>query len=506
MYPKIQELSSEMIKQNALSNLASRLWGILSLFLFVPFYIKYLGSTGFGYIAFYNTLLALFAFADLGFSAAITREFARLSSGDPESEAKKANLLHSYQIIYLLISVSVAFCIICASPWIAHQWLLPNSAFEVKTLVIFMGTCIAIQLPTNLYVGALMGAEKQVLANGLQILWGIIRSAGVIPVLIFISNDVNTFFIWQLLCNIVYLLALYYFVWKYLPVSSRRFDLAIIKKTYHYAFGMAGMSLLASFATQIDKIIVSKGYTIESVGHYSLASTLSLVPLILITTLAKAVFPKFTRLHEQKCYDELKDFYLLLTKLAVVILVPLSFIFAFFGFTLVKVWTGSDVVANSIQYVIVFLVLGQMLQSLTVLPFHLSLSFAYIRINLIFSFLMIIVSPVIYYLFLTGYGITGVSISVFITIVTVFVPYMYLLHQRLLNATFTSWFKLNIIVLSVCGLIIYMFSVMDWLDSNSILKSTYHAFFAWLAMCIASMLATGMRNKKTIIYVLNSLR
>lgn len=506
MHPKIQELSSEMIKQNALSNLASRIWGIVSLFLFVPFYIKYLGSTGFGYIAFYNTLLALFAFADLGFSAAITREFARLSGGDTESELKKANLLHSYQIIYLVISVSVAFCIIYASPWIAHQWLLPNSAFEVKTLVIFMGTCIAIQLPTNLYVGALMGAEKQVLANGLQILWGIVRSVGVLPVLIFISNDVNTFFIWQLLSNIVYLLALYYFVWKSLPVSSRRFDSAIIKKTYHYAFGMAGMSLLAAFATQIDKIIVSKGYTIESVGHYSLASTLSLVPLILITTLAKAVFPKFTRLHEQKRYDELKDFYLILTKLAVVILVPLSFIFAFFGFTLVKVWTGSEVVASNIQYVVVFLVLGQMLQSLTVLPFHLSLSFAYIRINLIFSLLMIIETPALYYLFLTGYGITGVSISIFITILTVFIPYMYLLHQRLLNATFHSWFKLNISVLGVCGLTMYLLSLLGWLDSNSILKSTYHALFAWLVMCAASMLITGIRNKKTISYVLNSLR
>ncbi|ENL0178218.1 polysaccharide biosynthesis family protein, partial [Escherichia coli] len=59
-----------MIKRNALSNLVGRIWGIISLFIFIPFYISYLGSTGYGYIGFYNTLVALLAFADLGFSAA----------------------------------------------------------------------------------------------------------------------------------------------------------------------------------------------------------------------------------------------------------------------------------------------------------------------------------------------------------------------------------------------------------------------------------------------------
>lgn len=495
-----------MIKQNALSNLASRMWGIISLFIFVPFYIKYLGSSGFGYIAFYNTLLALFAFADLGFSAAITREFARLSNGTIESEIKKANLLHSYQIIYLLISVAVALVIITVSPWVAQHWLVPNESFEVKNLVVFMGICISIQLPTNLYIGALMGAEKQVLANGLQIIWGIIRSMGVLPVLHYISKDLNTFFIWQLVCNVIYLIALYYFVWKYLPVNKRRFNYQVIKSTYHYAFGMAGMSLLASFATQVDKIIVSKGYTIDTVGHYSLAGTLSLIPLILITTLAKAVFPKFTRLYEQKRFDELNVFYLILSKFAAVILVPLSFTLAFFGLTLVSIWTGSSLIAKEIQYVVIFLMLGQTLQALTVLPFHLSLSFAYIRINLFFSVIMILECPLLYYLFFKKGGVTGVSISVFVTVLTVFGPYMYFLHNKLIRSSFSHWMKTNVIVLCSCGFIIYLLHTIHMLENTNVYRAIFNAIIAWLLMSIISMLVTGIRSKKSVRQILTSLR
>lgn len=497
-----------MIKQNALSNLVARIWGIFSLFIFVPFYIKYLGSSGFGYVAFYNTLLALFAFADLGFSAAITREFARLSDNNSESQLKKTNLLHSYQIIYIIISLTVACLIIFSAPWIAEKWLIPNETFDVKKLVMFMGLCIAIQLPTNLYVGAMMGEEKQVLANGLQILWGIVRGLGVIPVLAFISNDVNTFFLWQLISNVVYLFSLYFLAWHFREEKSRKFDKELIKHTYKYAFGMAGMSLLATFATQVDKIIVSKEFSIDAVGHYSLASTLSLIPLILITTLAKAVFPKLTRLYEKNLQEELKDFYIVLTKLAATTLIPLSFVLAFFGYTIVRLWTGSLSVAEEVQYVIIFLAFGQMLQSLTVLPFHLSLSHAYVKLNLIFSCWMVIESPLIYYFILSksAHGLASVSLSILITLTTTFFPYMYFLHKKLMPSIFNTWLKMHLKIIAACSIVIFLFSEMNMLDTASIIQSIIHALVVWIVLMIITMWIVGLKNKNALQKIMKSLR
>ncbi len=497
-----------MIKQNALSNLAARVWGIISLFIFVPFYIKYLGSSGFGYIAFYNTLLALFAFADLGFSAAITREFARLSDNTLESQLKKTNLLHSYQIIYAIIALMVAFSIIYLAPWIAEKWLIPNEFFDVKKLVMFMGLCIAIQLPTNLYVGAMMGEEKQVLANSLQILWGLVRGLGVLPVLAFISNDVNTFFIWQLISNLIYLLSLYFLAWHFREGKNRRFDKGLIKNTYKYAFGMAGMSLLATFATQVDKIIVSKEFSIDAVGHYSLASTLSLIPLILITTLAKAVFPKLTRLYDKNLKEELKEFYLILTKFAAIALIPLSFVLAFFGYSIIRLWTGSALVAEEVKYVITFLVFGQMLQSLTVLPFHLSLSHAYVRLNLIFSLCMVIESPLLYYFILskTAHGLSGVSLSILITITTTFVPYMFCLHKKLMPTIFKMWILMHLKIITACSIIVFLFSKISMLDTDDIVQSSIHAFTLWILLLMNTMWIAGIKDKKSLKNIMYSLR
>lgn len=483
-----------MIKRNALSNLVGRLWGIVSLFAFVPFYISYLGSAGYGYIGFYNTLIAILAFADLGFSAATTREFARLSDGTVEHETEKARLLRSYEFLYLLISAIVALVIFLGANWIAHRWLISEPGTNVSHLIMLMGFSIALQLPTNLYVGALMGSEKQVLANGLQIGWGLIRSAGVLPVLHYISNDLQTFFIWQLLCNLIFLVVLYTLTWRKIKSTNKKFSTSILKKTYKYALGMAGMGVLASFATQIDKILVTKSFAIEIVGYYSLAATLALIPLILITTLAKAAFPRLTRFKEKNQFDDLKTLYLKLCKIANIAILPLAIVLACYSHSIILIWTHSVAIADSTSAIVSLLMLAQGIQALTVLPFHLSLSYAYVRINLFFSALMIIEIPCVYYLLMTNKGASDIALSVLITVVTVFIPYMYLLHSRLVPGVFRRWFTEIILTSTVCAIAIYIMTEVGIRDGHNLIISVINGIITWFVLTILIFLTLGLRR------------
>ncbi|PHM22107.1 lipopolysaccharide biosynthesis protein [Xenorhabdus ehlersii] len=492
-----------MIKLNALSNFLGRLWGIFSLFSFVPFYIHYLGNEGFGYIGFYNTLIALLAFADLGFSAATTREFARFSTGSVEHENSCADLLRTYEILYLALCVLLSLGILLSAHWIANDWLIQiKNGIDTTFLVFLMGISIVLQLPANLYIGALMGGEKQVLANGLQIGWGILRVAAVLPVLHYSENKLNAFFIWQIICNMIFFAVLYLMTWRSIKFTKRKFNLQVLRDTYKYALGMAFIGILSTIATQSDKLIISKNFTIDVVGQYSLAATLSLIPFILITTLAKAVFPKLTRIKESGDSQELNVFYSRLSKLSCIAILPLSLVLAAYAFDIVRIWTNSSQIAIQMQTVVYFLLLAQAIQALTVLPFHLTLSFAYIKINLVFCIVIMILIPLLYFSWFHIYQVNGVALSVLVTVLIIFIPYMYLVHKRLVADILSMWLKDNILAIIVSVVAVGIMKKYFYIPNGNIIFIAIQSIWMWLINVLLVSYAVGIRTKEQLISLL----
>ena len=66
-------------KVNIAANYFGSGWTALSLYICVPFYIKFLGVENYGLIGFYAVLQSVFAFAYFGMIQTLGREMARLS-------------------------------------------------------------------------------------------------------------------------------------------------------------------------------------------------------------------------------------------------------------------------------------------------------------------------------------------------------------------------------------------------------------------------------------------
>ena len=65
-----------------ISNYVGKIWNLLSVFLFIPLYIHYLGIENYAVIGFYSLVLGIISFADAGMSSAITKELSSNSSID----------------------------------------------------------------------------------------------------------------------------------------------------------------------------------------------------------------------------------------------------------------------------------------------------------------------------------------------------------------------------------------------------------------------------------------
>ena len=147
------------------SNYGGRLWGLFSVFLFIPYYIRFLGMEAYAVIGFYSLLLGIISFADAGLSSAITREFAANNTNHYRYNIFVL-LERKYQIICLLL---VAL-ILLFSPVIANKWLTTNN-LDSKSLIYFIrliGVGVSIQLISSFYFGALFGLDIQVQANHLS--------------------------------------------------------------------------------------------------------------------------------------------------------------------------------------------------------------------------------------------------------------------------------------------------------------------------------------------------
>jgi hypothetical protein len=115
-----------------------------------------------------------------------------------------------------------------------------------------MGIAIGFLWPSFLYIGGLMGLQKQVSLNVINVIISTVRAIGMILILTYISPTIQTFFFWQIAINLIQTLLTAVILWKSLPKSttSPKFDKKILNRLKSYAMGIAGITLIGMICIQ----------------------------------------------------------------------------------------------------------------------------------------------------------------------------------------------------------------------------------------------------------------
>ncbi len=115
---------------------------------------------------------------------------------------------------------------------------------EIKNAVMLMGLVIALRFIEGIYKGALLGLQKQVAVNVVNVLIATMRYGCVTAVLAWYVSSITVFFAWQALTSVISLAALLLLVYKTLPKppSFPRFSSTAIKKIWRFAGGMLGIT------------------------------------------------------------------------------------------------------------------------------------------------------------------------------------------------------------------------------------------------------------------------
>jgi len=431
-----------MIRQNIIANFIGRAWGIVSVYLFIPLYLKFLGIEAFGLVGFYSTLLGVLVFADMGLTATLSREMARLSVLK-DTAGKMRDLLRTYESVYLFISLALASIIWVFAPFIAERWLRADTLAprEIAAAIRLMGIAIALQLPSGLYNGGLLGLQKQVLSNSVQIAWGVLRGVGAVLVLWLFSPTIFAFAFWQLFSNAVYCFAVRLSLWRALPCADPRprFNRMLIRDTWRYAAGMTGMTFIGILLMQTDKLVVSKMLPLEILGYYTLACTVGSVPVMLANPIGIAVFPRLTGLVAMGDRISLTEVYHRMCALVAVAVIPGSLTLALFANDFILAWTGSAAAAHLGGLVATLLLAGQLMQAIAGIPYYVALAHGNVRLYLYIGAVSIVLVVPLLIILIRKIGVVGAGLSWLVMNLCTLPLYLYFFHRQFLPGELRRW-------------------------------------------------------------------
>ena len=438
-----------ILKKNISANFAGSIWQAVMGLLFVPLYIKFMGVESYGLIGVFATLQGIFVLLDMGLSAALTREMARLSVL-PDREQEMRDLARSLEIIYWGVAVFIGLVIMVMAPFIAHRWVKAGqlSPLVIEQAIVIMGFVMAFQWPASFYSGGLAGLQRQVLLNALAVIMSTLRGGGAVLILWLISPTIHAFFVWQIIISVANTFSLAFCLWHQLPRAekSASFQKQLLAGVWRFAAGMTGISILSAILTQVDKVILSKMLTLEMFGYYTLAGVVAMTIYRLVGPVYSAIYPRFVQLVSLSNQDELIRLYHKSCQLASVLIFPVAVVIALFSYEILLVWTHNPVTAEKTCLLMTILICGTAIHGSMLIPYALQLANGWTSLAIyVNSVAVILLVPLIFFM-TRYYGAIG-GASVWVLLNSCYLAFtIYFMHRRLLRNEKWRWYWQDICI------------------------------------------------------------
>ncbi len=488
-----------LIRQNIIANLAGSGWVALMSFAFIPFYIHFMGIESYGLVGFYMTLQAVLFLLDLGLTATVSRELARLSA-EADAAMRMRTLVRTLELVYLGISGVIIVAAIALSGWLAETWIQAEtlSTEQVAEAVMLMGFIVAARMPFGFYSGGLMGMQRQVSVNIVKAAVETLRNGGVVLVLWLLSPDITAFFLWQAGVSVFGTYVMAVVLWKSIPKSSVKpvFSRRVLQQLWRFAAGMSGIVLVSILLMQMDKIVLSKMLPLDVFGYYALASVVAMSLYFVITPIVAAFSPKLTQLVAIGNQEELVFRYHQGCQLMSVMIFPVAVTMALFSFEILSLWTQNKEIAEHTYQILSILVIGTVLNGVMNFPYALQIAYAWTKLAFWLNVAMLLLLLPLLIMMTREFGIVGAA-SVWLILNAVYVLVgIYLMHRRLIPDEKWRWYVQDLSLPLFAVLLVAVTGRLMIVETMSPMSMFFSILVVLLLSFIAAALASPLARER----------
>lgn len=351
-------------------------------------------------------------------TATLTRQMA-LNRDANNLPKNKKTIFSTFEITYFMVCLSVFLLGLSFVEPLSTMFFNQSEDIigDKANIFFFILLALIFQLPAGLYIGALMGLERQFTANTLISIAAVSRGILAISFL-YMETSLESFFLSQIIVNIFYLIFLRIAVLRNLKPfkKTKRFDVQVLKDNLAFSSNMALLSILGVILINSDKLLVANLLSLKEVGIYTLAFNLSMLPIMLCQIISISCYPTIIREVEEFQEFKFKEFYEDINSLLATFLVPLALTLIFFNYHISFAWIGSIELSKNVYPYANILIAAQSIQGSTMLAYYFALSREVTRPQiLIGAFSVIMLIPVMYFS-ISSYGLYGASYTLFFCI------------------------------------------------------------------------------------------
>lgn len=497
------------MKKNIIANIIGKFWSILSGFLFIPLYIKYLGFESYAIISFTLIIAGVMAVLDAGLTATLSREFARVDN----FQADKIRIFKTLESVYFIIIGLSIFLVYSLSGTIANNWL-NLSAYDPEKVSFFLKIIsfdIGFQLLLRFYMGGLLGLEEQVKANLYQVGWGVLRN-GIVVVAIWAIPTLEMFFIWQAVSTVIFTFLIGISLRKDL-IGQIKFDfkfkieLSVFKNIWKFAGGMLLISLVAALNTQLDKLAISKLLPIDSLGYYTLAVSISLGIIVLVNPISVALLPRFTALYSVGKIEEASKLFQKINLFVAILVFSVMSNISFFAKKIIWIWTGEIELAEHSSYLIPIIAFAMAMLSLQIIPFNIAIAKGYTKLNNLLGIISLFITLPGYWIATQYYGAIGAACIFCFVQTTITLVYIYVINSKYINEQNISRLYIKHmllpLLLSLCVAFGFSFTP-SWVENNRIFSLLWIGMATFSTFLILATLLLPLKDiKKSISFNFN---
>lgn len=451
-----------VVRKNIAANMIGSAWVALLSIAFVPLYIHFLGVEAYGLIGFFVTLQVLFSVLDMGLTATLSRELARLSVAGQDAAQQMRDVVRTLEAIYWGLAIIIIFVVFALAEWIATGWLNVDQLQPdvVSRSVMLMGVVIAFRMPYGFYSGGLIGLQNQVLLNRIKVVVETVRNGGGVLVLWLFSPSITAFFSWHAIAGCFSVIVLAVTLWKVLPATGCRAmcSFAILRQLWRFGAAMSMLTVLGLLVVELDKVILSKMLPLEEFGYYMLASTLAMGINLIIVPVFTAMHPRLTQLLEAHDEKEARRLYHKGSQVMAVLVMPVAITLCFYAEPILTIWTQNAEVARLSSPLLSILVIGTALNSIMNMPYALQIAHGWIKLSIISNIVAVIVLVPCLVWGISHYGVVGAA-SIWLALNAGYVlinsP---IIHWKLLRGEFHSWLLVDNLVPIISVLLVVFLS------------------------------------------------
>jgi O-antigen/teichoic acid export membrane protein len=404
-----------------------------------------MGAEGYGLIGFFVMLQACLALLDLGLSPTISRETARFLTCAIDA-ASYRRVLFALELFFVFVALTGGVLIFISADYIAKSWLQISvlTDAEVQTSVKLMALIFSIRWMCGLYRGVISGSENLVWLGSYNALIGTFHFVFVVPLLIFWGGTPTLFFTYQLIVTVIELLGLVLFSYKIVPsvklALRAPFEFKSTKQILKFSLNIALTSSIWVFATQIDKLILSKSLPLADFGYFTLAILVAGGINIITSPVSMAIMPRMTRLVALGDNDGVIRIYRKLTQLVSIFASSAVVTIIFCAKPFLLAWTGNEVLVQKVEPVLILYALGNSIVAISAFPYYLQYAKGDLRLHLIGSMIFVLLLVPATILAAKNYGSLGtgyVWLTVNLILFTVWLP---VIHKRFSPGLNAKWY------------------------------------------------------------------